>query len=149
MVFVFFYFPRTLERERPYSSVWIHSWNNHASGGFTYLEHRVTNNCPAAYHYGDSYQMWSLARMFNPSHAAQHLAPDGVDALADIKPLSHHNEPDRGHEVGGARLPHRVHGRRGRHDEHGGIHQLHLALLAPQTARSSPRGRWQRASCSP
>ena len=29
--------------------------------------------------------------MFNPSHAAQHLAPDGVDALADIKPLSHHN----------------------------------------------------------
>ena len=29
--------------------------------------------------------------MFNPSHAAQHLAPDGVDALADIKPLSYHN----------------------------------------------------------
>jgi hypothetical protein len=25
-----------------------------------------------------------------------------------------------------------LHGRRGRHDEHGGIHQLHLALLAPQ-----------------
>ena len=62
-----------------------------ASGGFTYLENRVTNNCPAAYHYGDSYQMWSLARMFNPSHAAQHLAPDGVDALADIKPLGYHN----------------------------------------------------------
>ena len=51
----------------------------------------MTNNCPAAYHYRESYQMWALARMFNPSHAAQHLAPDGVDALADIKPLSHHN----------------------------------------------------------
>ena len=62
-----------------------------ASGGFTYLENRVTNNCPRAYHYRDSYQMWALARMFNPSHAAQHLAPDGVDALADIKPLAYHN----------------------------------------------------------
>ena len=71
--------------------MWIHSWNNHASGGFTYLEHRVTNNCPAAYHYGDSYQMWSLARMFNPSHAAQHLGPNGVDALSDIQPLAYHN----------------------------------------------------------
>ena len=25
--------------------------------------------------------------MFNPSHAAQHLDPNGVDALYDIKPL--------------------------------------------------------------
>ena len=62
-----------------------------ASGGFTYLENRVTNNCPAAYHYRESYQMWGLARMFNPSHAAQHLGPDGVDALSDIQPLAYHN----------------------------------------------------------
>ena len=29
--------------------------------------------------------------MFNPSHAAQHLDPNGVDALYDIKPLRYHN----------------------------------------------------------
>ena len=28
--------------------------------------------------------------MFNPSHAAQHLDPNGVDALYDIKPLRYH-----------------------------------------------------------
>ena len=31
-------------------------------------------------------------------------------------------QPDHGHEVGGARLPHRVRGRRGQHDEHGVRH---------------------------
>ena len=29
--------------------------------------------------------------MFNPSHAAQHLDPNGVDALYDIKPLRYLN----------------------------------------------------------
>ena len=29
--------------------------------------------------------------MFNPSHAAQHLGPNGVDALSDIQPLTYHN----------------------------------------------------------
>ena len=29
--------------------------------------------------------------MFNPSHAAQHLGPNGVDALSDIQPLAYHN----------------------------------------------------------
>ena len=29
--------------------------------------------------------------MFNPSHAAQHLGPDGVDAPSDIQPLAYHN----------------------------------------------------------
>jgi hypothetical protein len=45
--------------------------------------------------------MWALARMFNPSHAAQHLDPDGVDALSDIQPLAYHNLIVHGHEVGG------------------------------------------------
>ena len=38
-----------------------------ASGAFTYLKNRVTNNCPAAFHYKDIYNMWKLARVFNPA----------------------------------------------------------------------------------
>jgi hypothetical protein len=38
----------------------------------------------------DSYQMWSLERVYQPvARRTAHLAPDGVDALADIKPLSY------------------------------------------------------------
>jgi hypothetical protein len=44
----------------------------------------------AAYHYMNSYQMWSLERVYQPvARRTAHLAPDGVDALADIKPLSY------------------------------------------------------------
>jgi hypothetical protein len=45
------------------------------------------------YYYRESYTRCGrcVARMFNPSHAAQHLGPDGVDAPSDIQPLAYHN----------------------------------------------------------
>ena len=38
------------------SDYWL-QYCDFALGAFTYLENRVTNNCPAAYHYRESYQM--------------------------------------------------------------------------------------------
>ena len=72
------------------SAEWL-KYCDYASGGFTYLENRVTDNCPAAFYYKECYCMWSLARMFNPSYAAAHLSPDKVDALNDIVSLRYHN----------------------------------------------------------
>lgn len=72
------------------SAEWL-KYCEYASGAFTYLENRVTNNCPPAYHFQESYQMWSLARLFNPAYAAQHMSPADVDALSDIKPIAYHN----------------------------------------------------------
>jgi len=46
----------------------------YASGAFTYLKNRVTDNCPAAFHYKDIYNMWKLSRIFNPAYAGQHLS---------------------------------------------------------------------------
>ena len=75
--------------------------------------------------------MWALARMFNPSHAAQHLGPDGVDALYDIQPLAYHNlivgMKSEVHAYLTACVGVVVDTMR-----HGGVHQLRLALLAPQ-----------------
>ena len=70
--------------------------------------------------------------MFNPSHAAQHLDPNGVDALYDIKPIRYHIMITGMKSVVHAPTSPRVRGRRGRHVEHGGLHQRRLALLAPQ-----------------
>jgi hypothetical protein len=59
-------------------------------------------------------------------------------------------QPDHGHEVGGARLPHRVRGRRGQHDEHGVRHSRTPSCSSGvTTATSSPPGRRRRASCLP
>ena len=62
-----------------------------ASGAFTYLKNRVTNNCPAAFHYKDIYNMWKLARVFNPAYAGQHLSPGNLDGLNDIAPLRYYD----------------------------------------------------------
>ena len=64
---------------------------DYAMGAFDYLENRVTDNCPAAFHYKDNYEMWALARFFNPSFAAQQLTAGGVDSLTNITPLRHHD----------------------------------------------------------
>jgi hypothetical protein len=50
------------------SDYWL-QYCDFALGAFTYLENRVTNNCPAAYHYRESYQMWAL--VLKPSRTPQ------------------------------------------------------------------------------
>ena len=64
---------------------------SYAMGAFNYLENRLTDNCFPAFHYKDNYEMWGLARFFNPSFAAQQLTVGGVDALINITPLRHHD----------------------------------------------------------
>ena len=54
---------------------------------FAYLEARLTNNCEAAYHCAELYNILALVRMFNPLFAAAHLAADAVDGLSDIPSL--------------------------------------------------------------
>ena len=45
---------------RIHNSDYWHECCTNAKGAFRYLENRITNNCPPAYHYKDCYQMWSL-----------------------------------------------------------------------------------------
>jgi len=81
------------------------------------------------YYYRESYTRCGrcVARMFNPSHAAQHLGPDGVDAPSDIQPLAYHNLIV------------------GMKSEFGVMENMMRAA----TATSFRRGRPRRASCSP
>ena len=85
---------------RIHDSAEYQQYCGYASGAFTYLENRLTDNCAPAYHYKDVYKMWALARHFNPAHAAQFLLHTGVDELINITPLHYHGLIDgMKHEV--------------------------------------------------
>ena len=58
---------------------------------FTYIENRITDNCPRPFHYAENYRVWELSQQFNPEYAARHLTADKVRALRNLKPLAHND----------------------------------------------------------
>jgi hypothetical protein len=79
-------------------------------GAFTYLENRVTNNCPAAYHYRESYQLdaFSTRMRSDPfssprTASAVREAPNSSDAHAAeaIRPDSPRSSDSGEHDSDG------------------------------------------------
>ena len=59
--------------------------------GFDYLESRLTGNCHEQFSCVETYQIFRLAQIFDPSFAATTLTPAMVDDLVAIKPLAGFN----------------------------------------------------------
>ena len=56
--------------------------------GFNYLENRLTGNCDEQFSCVETYMIFRLAQIFDPSFAATTLTPAMVDDLVAIKPLA-------------------------------------------------------------
>ena len=59
--------------------------------GFDYLENRLTGNCENQFSCVETYMIFRLAQLFDPSFAATTLNPAMVDDLVAIKPLAGFN----------------------------------------------------------